>query len=133
MHRAKLRVATPRHPRTMQIQTILNRLQKQPGFVYGKASLHQRPGGRFRLDVEVRARKGSRGVCSNCMKRRPTYDHQPQRAFQFVPIWGIVVFLLCAPRRVECPKCGVKVELLPWCDGKHQLTTTFAWFLASWA
>lgn len=117
----------------MHIQTILNRLQKQPGFVYGKAFLGQRHGGRFRLDVEVRARKGSRGVCSNCMKRGPTYDHQPQRAFQFVPMWGIGVFLLCAPRRVDCPECGVKVELLPWADGKHQLTTTFAWFLASWA
>ncbi len=27
----------------------------------------------------------------------------------------------------------MKVELLPWSDGKSPLTTTFAWFLASWA
>jgi hypothetical protein len=27
----------------------------------------------------------------------------------------------------------VKVEQVPWCDGKHSLTTTYRWFLASWA
>jgi hypothetical protein len=27
----------------------------------------------------------------------------------------------------------VKVELLPWSDAKSPMTTSFAWFLASWA
>jgi transposase len=27
----------------------------------------------------------------------------------------------------------VKVEQVPWCDGKNQLTTTYRWFLAGWA
>jgi transposase len=36
-------------------------------------------------------------------------------------------------RRVQCPRCGVKVEQVPWCDGKHSLTTTYRWFLAGWA
>ena len=117
----------------MLIQTILNRLQKQPGFVYGKVTVSPVTAHALRLDVQVRSRKGCRGICSKCTKRRPTYDHQPQRAFQFVPLWGIAVFLLYAPRRVDCHECGVTIELLPWAEGKHHLTTTFAWFLASWA
>jgi transposase len=36
-------------------------------------------------------------------------------------------------RRVDCPTCGVTVEQVPWADGKHQLTTTYQWFLATWA
>lgn len=36
-------------------------------------------------------------------------------------------------RRVNCPRCGVKVERVPWADGKSHLTTTYAWFLAKWA
>jgi transposase len=36
-------------------------------------------------------------------------------------------------RRVNCPRCGVKVEKVPWCDGKNQLTTTYRWFLAGWS
>jgi transposase len=36
-------------------------------------------------------------------------------------------------RRVECPDCGVRVERVPWAEGKKHLTTTYAWFLAGWA
>lgn len=36
-------------------------------------------------------------------------------------------------RRVECPRCGIKVERVPWAEGKNHLTTTYAWFLAKWA
>ncbi|WP_165251997.1 transposase [Paludisphaera soli] len=56
-----------------------------------------------------------------------------ERRFEFVPLWGILVFLAYWMRRVECKRCGVTVELVPWGDGKNQLTTTFRWFLASWA
>ena len=57
----------------------------------------------------------------------------PARRFEFVPLWGLAVFLVYAMRRVACPRCGVKVETVPWAAGKHQLTDTYAWFLARWA
>jgi transposase len=50
-----------------------------------------------------------------------------------VPFWQIPVFLVYAMRRVNCANCGVKVEQVPWCDGKNQLTTSYRWFLANWA
>ncbi len=40
------------------------------------------------------------------------------------PAWGMKVFLVYAPRRVE---------EMPWAEGKHPMTRTYAWFLASWA
>jgi len=55
------------------------------------------------------------------------------RRFEFVPLWGLRVFFLYMMRRVACPTCGVTVEHVPWADGKHQLTTTYMWFLARWA
>jgi transposase len=36
-------------------------------------------------------------------------------------------------RRVECPRCGIKVERVPWAEGKSPITTAYAWFLAGWA
>ena len=36
-------------------------------------------------------------------------------------------------RRVDCKRCGVKIEQVPWCDGKHQLTKAYQLFLARWA
>ncbi len=115
----------------MQVKTILNRIQRHRSFVYGPARLVQ--GRRLALEVEVRPRANSRAKCSGCGNRAPGYDTLPARRFEFVPLWGIAVFLLYAMRRVSCPSCGVKVEAVPWSSGKHQLTDTYAWFLARWA
>jgi transposase len=48
-------------------------------------------------------------------------------------LWGIAVFFVYTMRRVDCPTCGVKVERVPWCEGKSRLTTAYRWFLAKWA
>ena len=116
----------------MQLKTILNRIQKQPGFVYGKITLL---GGDedLVLGVDIFPRSGSRPLCSGCGRRRPGYDTLPVRRFEFVPLWGINVFFTYPLRRVNCPQCGVKVERIPWAEGKSHLTTTYAWFLARWS
>lgn len=43
------------------------------------------------------------------------------------------MYLAYGLRRVDCPRCGVKVELVPWGDGKTPLTAHFQWFLSRWA
>src|SRR5207247_7684340 len=48
-------------------------------------------------------------------------------------VWSSDLFFLYMMRRVACPTCGVRVEQVPWVEGKHQLTTTYMWFLARWA
>jgi transposase len=48
-------------------------------------------------------------------------------------LWGIKVFLLYAPRRLNCQCCGVKVEHIPWAVGKRQITRNYAWYLAQWS
>lgn len=116
----------------MHLKTILNRVQKHPGFVYGKATWHERAS-KCWIDVPIRARRGCRAVCSGCGMKRAGYDSLEERRYQFVPLWAIAVYFVYTPRRCNCPRCGVKVELVPWSDGKSQATTTFAWFLASWA
>lgn len=116
----------------MQVKTILNRVHKQPGFVYEHAELRDE-GGELSLIVQVRPHARSRARCSGCGKRRSGYDTLTERRFEFVPLWGIVVFFVYSMRRVRCPTCGIIVERVPWGDGKHHLTTTYAWFLARWA
>ena len=51
--------------------------------------------------------------------------------FQFVPLWGVKVFLVYAPRRVEYPSCGIRVEQMFWAMGKRPQTLAYSWFLAS--
>jgi len=117
----------------MHIEFILRRLQPQRGFVYEKvewAGTRQRPC----FLVHLRARSGARGVCSGCCQKRPGYDTPgPPRRFTFVPLWAIAVFFVYTMRRLDCPSCGVTVEMVPWAAGKTQSTHAFAWFVASWA
>lgn len=116
----------------MHIQTLLNRLEKYKGFIYQSVKLVGK-GTEKTLEVSVIPRRNSRPQCSGCGESRPGYDRLTERRFEYVPLWGIPVFFVYAMRRVDCPVCGVKVEKVPWANGKHRQTKTFAWFLASWA
>jgi len=116
----------------MLLKSILNRIQLHHGFVYGPICLVEKAKGLL-LEIWIRPRQGSRPLCSVCGNPGPGYDTLPVRRFEFVPLWGISVFFLYALRRVDCPACGVKVERVPWAEGKNHLTTTYAWFLAKWA
>ena len=116
----------------MLIKTILNRLQKFKSFVYGTVRWcgdEQRP----ELEVAITERNGSRPRCSICRRPGPGYDRLSSRRFEYVPLWNIKVYFVYAPRRVQCRRCGVHVEQLPWATGKHRMTDTLAWFLAGWA
>jgi transposase len=116
----------------MQLKTILNRVEKHKSFVYGKIRFGQRRG-RLSLLVNLRPRRGSRPVCAGCGRRGPQYDRLAARRFEFVPVWGLAVYFVYCMRRVDCRRCGVKVEQVPWGEGRCHLTKTYRWFLAAWA
>lgn len=116
----------------MRVITILNRIEKHKSFVYGRERFEEAEDGTV-LVIPVVARKNSRPICSQCGQLGATYDHQPERRFEYVPLWGFQVFLTYCMRRVACRTCGVKVERVPWCDGKHAMTITYRWYLAGWA
>ena len=116
----------------MQLTTILNRVERNKSFVYGTprwADNVLRP----TLEVPIRPRANGRPVCSGCGKRRPGYDRLKPRRFEYVPLWQIAVVFVYALRRVDCPRCGVVVEQVPWASGKSRLTSSYQWFLAGWA
>lgn len=121
-----------RHRGRMQVRNILNRIQKHKGFVYGteRWGPSELP---LSLEIPIHARKRSRGLCSVCERPGPGYDTLPQRRYEFIPLWGILIFFLYSPRRIQCPRCGIHVEKLPWAQGKETLCLSYQWFLARWA
>ena len=114
----------------MLLTRLLNACHHFPGFVYERARLTENYN---TIEVEVRPRRGSKGCCSGCSRPAAGYDQLEQRRFEFIPIWGFAVVLLYAMRRVECRACGVKVEEVPWAQGKHTLCKAYMLFLADWA
>jgi transposase len=116
----------------VRIQTLLNRYCPLKSFVYTMCELHTN-GNEDQLIITVEPRKNGRVICSGCGKARTAYDHRDVRDFGFVPLWSIRVFFRYHMRRVNCPECGVKIEKIPWADGKQRNCKVFQLFLASWA
>lgn len=116
---------------TMQIKTLLNKRHPLKRFVYESMTFEDEAN---RVFVDIRPRKNSKSRCSLCGSSAPGYDTLPVRLFEFIPIWGVQIFLRYAMRRVDCVKCNrVVVESVPWADGKGRKCKVFLAFLASWA
>jgi transposase len=115
------------------LKTLLNKVHRIKSFVYQSVTLSGE-GDSMRIIANVIPRANGKPRCSGCGKHRPGYDHMPvPRQFEFIPVWNIPVSLSYTMRRVNCPTCGVKVESVPWAQGKHGGCDVFRHFLASWA
>ncbi len=118
----------------MQLKTIFNRVTNYKPFVVDRVELTEDDLSQPTIEITMRARENGLPTCSGCGMRCSGYDTQPTtRRFEFVPLWLIPIVLVYRMRRVNCARCGVKVERVPWAKGKSRLTTEFKWFLASWA
>ena len=117
----------------MRIRTLLNKFEYLKSFVY-KNEFLEKKNAKEVLIIEIVPRKNSRAVCSGCGESGSTYDHTPvARDFEFVPLWGMSSFFRYRMRRVNCRQCGVRIEQIPWAQGKQTLTKTYGQFLAHWA
>lgn len=116
----------------MLIKTLLNKVERFKSFVYGAVSI-KLVGDEDALVIDLVARRNSRPVCPECGKVGPVYDRQPERLFEYLPVWTFKVFFRYAPRRVNCSVHGVKVEALPWAYGKERMTFSYQVYLARWA
>ena len=77
--------------------------------------------------------KRCRIVCSSCGSKGPGYDTLKERRWKHVPLWGILVTLIYSPRRIQCINCGIKVEAIPWTQGKSPLSLPLSVVLATWS
>ena len=106
----------------LSLKTLINSKEKFKGFVFANSRFsdyHGQPG----IEIEVKSRMGSRGKCSGCGHEGATYDHTPEREFIYIPILGFIVYFLYSMRRIDCTYCNsVRVESVPWSDGKNPLT-----------
>lgn len=84
------------------------------------------------LEVVLEVHRRRRLACSVCGTLGRVRDRLQMRSWKHVPLWGIPVTLRYAPARVSCKTCGkVKVEAIPWSEGKSRLSKGLIWLLAS--
>lgn len=116
----------------MLVETILNDCYYFNCFKYRDSRFEEQLGEKY-IVIDLLPRINSKGLCPECKKGSPTYDHQSERKFQFIPLWGYKVEIHYNPRRVECPEHGIHVEYMPWAEGKSTLTNAMKLFVAHWA
>jgi transposase len=120
----------------MLIKTLLNKTYPLKSFVYTDVQLMNSdspdPDLSYLL-VKIEPRKNSRPTCSSCGIKASRYDIQPIRQTEYISLWGVKCLFEHKPRRVSCKKCGIKVEAVPWSDGKSKLTIPLKLHLARWA
>ena len=114
----------------MRLLTLVNSVMHFKGFVFDDAFLSDH---NQSLVLGIRPHKRSRPVCSGCSHKGAVYDHLKPRLFSHVPLWGIAVMFEYIMRRVDCPRCGITVERVPWADGKQRITNDYRHFLSVWA
>lgn len=80
--------------------------------------------GPFGVEVEVAPRTRV-PICSGCAWRcRRLYDRR-RRRWRHLDCAGMETTLAYDLRRVECPRCGVRSELVPWADAGSRFTRDF--------
>jgi transposase len=77
-----------------------------------------------KLTAEV-APSWRRPRCGRCGRRAPIYDRHRLRWWTHLPFGVTPVRLAYAPRRVDCPRCGVRTEKLPWGEATSRFTAAF--------
>ena len=78
----------------------------------------------FGLVVDV-APTWRRGRCSECGDICAGYDRDHGRRWRHLDLAGMSLHLRYDTRRVECPRCGVKVEQVPWAETSSWFTRPF--------
>ncbi len=103
----------------MRVTTVFRKLLgvtkllvKNVDFAFDGLVVHVRP--RWRLPR-----------CSHCSKQAPGYDRKPARKWRHLALGRYSIWLSYAPQRVDCPRCGVRVEQVPWATPQSRFTRDF--------
>jgi transposase len=65
--------------------------------------------------------------CGLCRQRcREVYDICKKRTWRDLSMRKVSLRLRYRPRRVDCPRCGVRVEEFPWAEPWARVTTALA-------
>jgi hypothetical protein len=102
----------------LQLTTILNRCHRFAAFVYHHAPPPVQFRSRASKSLSVRAKVRRRFVRAAISPGG--YDYLAERRFEFIPFWGLLVFLVYSMCRVDCRRCeAVVVEELRWAAAMH--------------
>jgi transposase len=103
----------------MRVTTVFGRLLGVTGVWVKGVSLDE-----MGLTVEV-APRARRARCGQCGHPARGYDRAGRRRWRHLGLGAVRIWLSYAPRRVECGRCGVRVEQVAWACAGSSFTLAF--------
>lgn len=103
----------------MRVSTLAQKLLGVTGLVVQKVTVEGR---NVVIDVRPRWRNPR---CGECRVPRPGYDRREVRLWRHLSFGVFRLWLRYAPRRVDCPQCGVVGEQVPWAARGSRFTEAF--------
>ena len=96
------------------------------GYVAGATERVERPGERAVVRIELRGREGREMRCSGCGEAVEAVHDSYERWARDLSILGADTHLCVWRFRVDCPRCGPKLEQLDWLDPYGRVTRRLA-------
>ncbi len=107
---------------------LIGRLGVWEGYSVVRAQRYEAgdDGGRPRVWVELEPIAGRRMTCDGCGRRVATVHDVSVRVVRDLPLFDAETYLRMPRRRVACPRCGPKLERLPWLHRYARVTRRLA-------
>ena len=113
---------------SVRIETLVKETLDLEGFRVARVE-----GGTEEIVVRIVADGRYAPRCGQCGEKAKYRDKRRERRYRHVPLWGIPVTLVYTLRRVRCKRCGLRVEAVPWAEGKQRFTRAMSVTMAEWA
>jgi transposase len=82
--------------------------------------------GRAEVQIELSPREDRPGRCGQCGRRVSSIHDVSRRTVRDLPILDAQTLLIVPRRRLDCPRCGPKLELLSWLAPWGRVTARLA-------
>lgn len=107
---------------------LIGRLGVWEGYEVVRAQRHEAitTGGRPRVWVVLAPVAGRLMTCDGCGRRVGDVHDVSERVIRDLPLFDADTFIRLPRRRVNCPRCGPKVERLPWLHRYSRVTRRLA-------
>lgn len=107
---------------------LIGRLGVWEGYSVVRAQRYEAgdDGGRARVWVELVPLPGRRMTCDGCGRRVVAVHDVSERVIRDLPLFDAETYLRVPRRRVQCPRCGPKVERLSWLHRYARVTARLA-------
>ena len=108
----------------MRVATIFKRVLGLGAVSVARAEVVDRDGEQV-IEVEITRRSDRRMFCSGCGGRCTAIYDRGVRKWRHLDVFRVRCFVIGEVRRVSCPACGVKPEVVAWARPAARVTRAF--------